>query len=120
MKNVFFIIILSSVIPSNIFGKNNISFTEQSLANNDSIVPNVFSPNGDGNNDLFQLINSDLVARLDMQIFNRWGALVFETNQINEGWNGRTLTGEICPEGTYFYIITTESTTYKGSLSLFR
>ena len=85
-------------------------------------IPNVFSPNNDGNNDVFS-IESTGVTNLDMQIYNRWGMLMFETSDINATWNGRTSSGAICPEGTYFYIIkiTTDKTeTFKGTLTLLR
>ena len=85
-------------------------------------IPNVFSPNNDGNNDVF-FIESTGVTNLDMQIYNRWGMLMFETSDVNATWNGRTSSGAICPEGTYFYIIkiTTDKTeTFKGTLTLLR
>ena len=67
------------------------------------VVPNVFTPNVDGNNDLFNITGTGIKA-LSLKIFNRWGTLIFETQQLNEGWNGRTSTGKEVPEGTYFYI----------------
>jgi gliding motility-associated-like protein len=67
--------------------------------------PNVFSPNGDGENDLFYFPNKN-VNELYCKIYNRWGNLVYEFTQINEGWNGRTNSGKECSEGTYFYIVT--------------
>jgi gliding motility-associated-like protein len=86
-------------------------------------IPTVFTPNSDGKNDLFNVVGSDITG-LDMQIYNRWGQLLFETNQINEGWNGRTTAGNPVPDGTYFYIITiivdNETKLYKGTLSLIR
>ena len=85
-------------------------------------IPNVFSPNNDGNNDVF-FIESTGVTNLDMQIYNRWGMLMFETSDINATWDGRTNSGAVCPEGTYFYIIkiTTDKTeTFKGTLTLLR
>jgi gliding motility-associated-like protein len=39
-----------------------------------------------------------------MQIYNRWGSLIYETNNINPGWDG-TFNGDSCPDGVYFYII---------------
>ena len=87
------------------------------------LIPNVFSPNGDGLNDLF-LLNGNGVELLKMQIFNRWGILVFETSKIDEGWNGKVNGGKEANEGTYFYIIIAKlnetSETYKGTLTLIR
>lgn len=52
-------------------------------------IPNSFTPNGDGINDLFKAVaNSDEFRDFQMRIFNRQGELVFMTNNINEGWNG--------------------------------
>jgi gliding motility-associated-like protein len=51
-------------------------------------VPNSFSPNGDGVNDKFFAI-ANQVEFIEMQIFNRWGQLVFQSNDINSKWDGR-------------------------------
>jgi gliding motility-associated-like protein len=64
-------------------------------------IPNIFSPNGDGNNDLF-LVRGEQVSQVDLKIFNRWGNLVFETQELLSGWDGRC-NGKECPEGVYFY-----------------
>jgi gliding motility-associated-like protein len=50
-------------------------------------IPSAFSPNGDGNNDVFQ-IYGNCIASMKISIFNRWGELVFESNDINQGWDG--------------------------------
>lgn len=50
-------------------------------------VPNAFSPNGDGSNDILFVKGQD-VKTINFKVFNRWGELVFETNDINQGWNG--------------------------------
>lgn len=50
-------------------------------------IPNAFSPNGDGNNDVFQIYGQG-IKTLDLMIYNRWGELVFETNNQFEGWDG--------------------------------
>jgi gliding motility-associated-like protein len=75
------------------------------------IIPNVFTPNGDGDNDEFKLLfaqlpQADLTQYLEeytMQIFNRWGKKVFETD--SESWNG-TINGKAADAGVYFYIVT--------------
>ena len=87
------------------------------------VVPNVFSPNGDGQNDLFN-IDGVGIKTVAIKIYNRWGQSVFETTQFNEGWNGRTNSGDEVPDGTYFYIVdvetTTDTETHTGSLTLIR
>lgn len=66
------------------------------------VVPTAFSPNGDGVNDVFQIINSGSVQAIHMRIFNRWGNKVFESSDLNEGWNGR-FKGRDSEMGTYVY-----------------
>jgi gliding motility-associated-like protein len=68
-------------------------------------IPNSFSPDGDGLNDEFKAIsNSDKVSSFRMYIFNRWGALVFESNDISLGWDGK-YKGKPAPQGVYAYKI---------------
>jgi gliding motility-associated-like protein len=66
-------------------------------------VPNAFSPNGDQRNDLF-LVKGVGIQTFSMRIFNRWGKLVYESTDPNEGWDGRYL-GQDVPEGVYVYMI---------------
>ncbi len=68
-------------------------------------LPNAFSPNGDGFNDVFRPFPGwRFIERVEMQIFNRWGNLIFETNNPAIEWNGRNSAGNEVPEGTYFYL----------------
>lgn len=67
-------------------------------------VPNVFSPNNDGLNDLYN-IEYIGIANVKGKIFDRWGVLVYEWNQLNTAWDGRDKQGKSCPEGTYFYVL---------------
>jgi gliding motility-associated-like protein len=66
-------------------------------------VPNVFTPNNDGLNDVFRPEGKG-VADYSLQVFNRWGNLVFETTQYNNGWNGK-IENEPAPAGTYFFLL---------------
>ena len=65
----------------------------------------MFSPNSDNVNDLFVPIKNKHIKSVDMKIFNRWGQVVFETNEVEINWNGRKR-GEKgdCSEGVYFYV----------------
>ena len=67
-------------------------------------VPNAFSPNGDGLNDVFKPIPVGIVSTNYFRIFNRYGAIVFETNQWNKGWDG---TYKEIPQktGNYVWVI---------------
>lgn len=67
-------------------------------------IPNVFSPNGDGINDVIPAFN--FPGSFNFTILNRWGNIVHRTNDktINTVWDGEALNGKKCSEGTYFYI----------------
>ena len=68
-------------------------------------LPNAFTPNGDGFNDAFvPFPDWRFIERIDMQIFNRWGNIVFETTDPAINWTGRNLSGSDVSEGTYFYV----------------
>jgi gliding motility-associated-like protein len=68
--------------------------------------PNAFTPNGDGNNDLFQPKGFGIV-KYQLLIFNRWGEKVFQTSTFEEGWDGKFQGkgGSILEEGTYTWLI---------------
>ncbi len=69
-------------------------------------VPTAFSPNGDGENDSFRVVSTaDNVSGFSMLIYDRWGALVFQTTDFHSGWNGQ-LQGRPAPAGTYAWMIT--------------
>ncbi len=67
-------------------------------------VPNAFTPNGDGLNDLF-MVGYTGINEFNMKIFNRWGQLLFETNDPNTGWDGK-YDNKIVEGGVYTYTIT--------------
>lgn len=66
-------------------------------------VPNSFSPNGDGNNDVFQVYGQS-IKTLDLKIFNRWGEKVFETNNQFKGWDG-TYKGQVQLPQVFTYAV---------------
>lgn len=90
-------------------------------------IPNSFTPNGDGINDYFlprQLL-SDGVVGFKMQVFNRWGQIIFETNRIDgRGWDGKFNDKEQ-PTGVYVYLIDVylkngQKEHYEGNVTLLR
>jgi len=89
------------------------------------LIPNVFTPNDDGINDLF-LVGGTGINNFTMEIFDRWGASLYVSDLLHEGWNGRTSGGATAVSGTYFYIIklkiesTNEDKVYTGSVQLNR
>ena len=89
-------------------------------------IPNAFTPNGDGVNDTFHItgLPSGNITKFNLQILNRWGEVIFSTNDVLEGWNGR-LNGEACPAGNYVWVIFYEdeskiTRTNKGVVALIR
>jgi len=88
-------------------------------------MPNAFTPDGDGLNDTFKpIVKYDLIRQFHMSIFNRWGELVFETNDIYQGWDG-AYEGKRALGGVYVYkidfAIQQENTkTISGSVVLVR
>lgn len=88
------------------------------------LIPNVFSPNGDGKFEEL-IIKNDCLGKVELSITNRWGKEVFRDFITPEGevaWNGRIAnTGADVPEGTYFYIVELDSKVYStGTINLFR
>jgi len=67
-------------------------------------VPNVFTPNGDGINDLFVPYTEGL-AEFTMEIYDRWGALMMSSTSASAGWDGKTTSGNDATDATYYYII---------------
>lgn len=68
-------------------------------------LPNVFTPNFDGYNDVFHPFPYTSVERVDMTIFNRWGGMVYETEDPDINWDGKDMnTNADCSDGVYFYV----------------
>ena len=85
-------------------------------------VSNVFSPNDDGINDLWNIEGSFLFPESRVIIYNRYGRKVFESNGNKTiDWNGTNLKGKKLSEGIYYYVIILKKniTPYKGFISLF-
>lgn len=88
-----------------------------------SYIPNIFSPNGDGTNDFWEITVENFDA-LNILVFDINNNIVYKAQDINSPWDGKLMDGRIAPEGVYFYKITIESQgkTYRktGSVSLKR
>jgi len=74
-------------------------------------MPNAFTPNGDANNDRFELPGLFL-STTHFQVFNRWGKLIYESHNLEDGWDGTDQQGEPAPEGVYVYRV--EGVGYSG------
>lgn len=68
------------------------------------IIPNIFSPNGDGLNDTWNVEGTN-ITEIQGTIMNRWGQVMFMFDLLEMGWDGRTVSGVEASEGTYYYII---------------
>lgn len=67
-------------------------------------IPNAFSPNGDGNNDEFKISITGIIE-YEIQIFSRWGEMIFKSNDLNYSWNGNVMNepGNLVANGSYTY-----------------
>lgn len=76
------------------------------LGRGEAFIPNVFTPNGDGQNDTFQ-VQGLAIDDFRMEIFNRWGQKLYETTAVDKGWNGGVdnIRADAAPDGSYFYVI---------------
>jgi len=90
-------------------------FSSQSPA-----ISNIFSPNGDNINDLFSIEGMDKCPFYSLRIYDRWGKLIFQSEEKNKYWDGTTSTNEKSPDGTYYYIINNEVNRKKGFVTLLR
>jgi gliding motility-associated-like protein len=86
-------------------------------------LPNIFSPNNDGHNDKL-FVRGENINNIEFKIYDRWGELVFETNDINRGWDGKYKTKN-CSEGVYTFIANVtftngETTIMKGNVTIIR
>lgn len=68
-------------------------------------LPNIITPNGDGLNDLFQPFPYAFVDKVNMVIYNRWGIMVYKTENPNIDWDGKDINSQNpCSDGVYFYV----------------
>ena len=93
------------------------------LSTKEIFVPNVFTPNGDGKNDVLKVYGNYL-ASMRFSIFNQWGELIFVSTNLNTGWDG-TYKNKAQPVGVYAYTlkVTRQDGTVvekKGAVNLIR
>ena len=88
-------------------------------------MPNTFTPNGDGLNDIFKIENIKFDKLVEFSVFNRWGQMVYHNNSdATKGWDG-TFNGQQCDMGVYNYSIilaepSGKNKYFKGTVSLVR
>ncbi|TAL59831.1 MAG: PKD domain-containing protein [Bacteroidetes bacterium] len=86
----------------------------------EDLIPNVFSPNADGANDLFYIPGVCAGEKYSLQIYDRWGTLMFSTTLRNNAWDGRTNAGVAASDGVYYFIVYVDENIYKGAVHLVR
>lgn len=111
------------------FGCEHVGTIDATIEPNEAnmFIPNSFSPNGDGINDFFRPVAADL-QEYKLEIYNRWGELIFETEDLNQHWLGGVQEGEpfYVQDGIYSYSITyrsicsTEKIETHGSVTVIR
>lgn len=84
------------------------------------IIPNVFTPNGDGINDTYHIDNLCFGNNFLFSVFNRWGEKIFETGEKNFHWDGSTFNKKNAVSGVYFYILLSGDHEYHGFITLIR
>ncbi len=82
------------------------------------LLPNIFTPNGDGINDLFIPFPYKFVSKINLKIYNRWGRIVFETQNPDIKWNAKINNdGAECSDGVYFYVCDVYEIRLQGEVS---
>jgi gliding motility-associated-like protein len=87
------------------------------------IIYDVFSPNGDGKNDLWVIDGLSNYSENEIQIYNRWGSLIYEAKPYLNNWDGSNKKGEPLPSATYYYILKLndfENKVYSGHVTIIR
>ena len=86
----------------------------------DTEIPNVFSPNGDSMNDFFRIPGIEGFPNSKLEIYNRWGNVIYQSNDYGGGWDGR-INNEPVADGTYYYILRrSDGETFHGGLTITR
>jgi gliding motility-associated-like protein len=80
------------------------------------IVPNIFTPNGDGENDVFYIKGLDSYQNSKLQIYNRWGNKIYESDDYKNNWDG-----DNNPDGVFYYVLTLQNgTSLHGTVTILK
>ena len=82
-------------------------------------IPNAFTPDGDGLNDVFTIKSYHNCKLLKLEIYDRWGVLIYQTQGYQVSWNGKA-NGFQVPVGVYVYVVSYNDSEKRGSVTLFR
>jgi gliding motility-associated-like protein len=97
--------------------------TAENPLGNSLFVPNTFTPNNDGQNDVLY-VYGNTVAKMKLRVYNQWGQFLYESLNIQNGWDG-TYKGQMQPNGVYVYYLEVEfndgtKATKKGTITILR
>jgi gliding motility-associated-like protein len=106
-----------TILTSN--GCDSVLVLELSVVDCEFQISNILTPNDDGQNDTWKVNNINQIAGCDVKIYNRWGEMVYQTNDYNNDWGG-TRNNEPLPDGVYFYSIKCSDKEYTGEINLLR
>lgn len=96
---------LYRVVSMDEFGCSDTAYVNiKVIYNSDIMIPNAFTPDGDGLNDVFRIVGHKFEKLLSFSVYNRYGQEVFYTQNITEGWDGK-YNGKKADPGTYYYVI---------------
>jgi gliding motility-associated-like protein len=110
-------------LPCQLSDASSLNSKAENPLGNQIFVPNTFTPNNDGKNDVFY-VYGNTIAKMKLRVYNQWGQLIYESLNVQSGWDG-TYKGEIQPNGVYVYIAEVEfndgtKTSKKGTITLLR
>ncbi len=80
------------------------------------VLPNTFTPNADGKNDIFKPIANFFITSVDFQVYNQWGNLVFKTTSPDLNWDGTTFNGKLLADGVYHYVCSVNVSLVDGNV----
>lgn len=94
-----------SIFPCVVFGAASLTETKNQDLKSEFDLPNVFTPNNDYLNDFYYPLIIKNILSIDIKIYNKWGNLIFSERDTTFKWDGININGNICSEGTYYYLI---------------
>ena len=110
-------------LPCQLSDASSLNSKAENPLGNQIFIPNTFTPNNDGKNDIFY-VYGNTIAKMKLRVYNQWGQFIYESLNVLNGWDG-TYKGEIQPNGVYVYGVDIEfndgtKTTKKGTITLLR